>query len=188
MASQLAHWSKKTLVCRRHRRPGLDFWVRKIPWKRKRQPTPVFLLGEYRGLRSLAGYSPWDLEELDMTERPAHTQLWTSLVGMESKNSMFLLGARSWAFGISFRGRAALRLCASSFSQLSGFPHWPPDFRAAVPCRGLTALARPAFVLPAPGWPHSFPRAQPSAAFFQETAAAEKGHCCSGGRWLERLQ
>ena len=58
-----------------------------------------------------------------MTERPAHTQLKTSLLGVETENSMFLLGTRSWAFGISFRGRAALRLLASSFSQLSGdFP------------------------------------------------------------------
>ena len=32
--------------------------VRKIPWKRARQPTPVFLPGESHGQRSLAGYSP----------------------------------------------------------------------------------------------------------------------------------
>ena len=28
-------------------------------WKRKWQPTPVFLSGEYHGQGSLAGYSPW---------------------------------------------------------------------------------------------------------------------------------
>ena len=32
--------------------------VRKIPWRRKWQPTPVFLPGESHGQRSLAGYSP----------------------------------------------------------------------------------------------------------------------------------
>ena len=26
---------------------GFDPWVRKIPWRRKWQPTPVFLPGEY---------------------------------------------------------------------------------------------------------------------------------------------
>ena len=31
---------------------------RKIPWRRKWQPTPVFLPGESHGQRSLAGYSP----------------------------------------------------------------------------------------------------------------------------------
>ena len=33
-------------------------------WK----PTPVFLYGEFHGQRSLVGYSPWGLKELDMTE------------------------------------------------------------------------------------------------------------------------
>ena len=33
--------------------------MRKIPWKRKWQPSPVFLPGEFYGQRSLAGYSPW---------------------------------------------------------------------------------------------------------------------------------
>ena len=36
-------------------------------WKRKWQPTPVFLPGESHGQRSLVGYSPWDRKELDMT-------------------------------------------------------------------------------------------------------------------------
>ena len=34
-------------------------WVRKIPWRRKWQPTPGFLSGEFHGQRSLVGYSPW---------------------------------------------------------------------------------------------------------------------------------
>ena len=33
-------------------------WIRKIPWKRKWQPTSVFLPGKSHGQRSLAGYSP----------------------------------------------------------------------------------------------------------------------------------
>ena len=41
------------------RRLGFDPWVRKIPWRRKWQPTPVFLPGESHGQRSLEGYSPW---------------------------------------------------------------------------------------------------------------------------------
>ena len=38
------------------------------PWRRKWQPTPVFLPGEFQGQRSLVGYSPWDYEESEMTE------------------------------------------------------------------------------------------------------------------------
>ena len=36
---------------------GFNPWVRKIPWKRVRQPTPVFLPGESHSQRRLAGYS-----------------------------------------------------------------------------------------------------------------------------------
>ena len=38
---------------------GFNPWVGKIPWRRKWQPTPVFLPGNSHGQRSLAGYSPW---------------------------------------------------------------------------------------------------------------------------------
>ena len=34
-------------------------WVGKIPWRRKWQPTPMFLPREFHGQRSLAGYNPW---------------------------------------------------------------------------------------------------------------------------------
>jgi len=34
--------------------PGLE----RVPWRRKWQPTLVFLPGESHGQRSLAGYSP----------------------------------------------------------------------------------------------------------------------------------
>ena len=40
---------------------------RKDPLRRKWQPTPVLLPGEFHGQRSLADYSPWHHKELDMT-------------------------------------------------------------------------------------------------------------------------
>ena len=40
----------------------------KIPWRRKWQPTAIFLPGKSHGQRSPAGYSPQDLEESDVTE------------------------------------------------------------------------------------------------------------------------
>ena len=46
-----------------------NLWVRKIPWRRKWQPTPVFLPGESHGQRSLEGCSPWGCKESDTTER-----------------------------------------------------------------------------------------------------------------------
>ena len=44
-------------------------WVRKIPWRREWQPTPVILPGKSHGQRSMVGYSPWGRKESDMTER-----------------------------------------------------------------------------------------------------------------------
>ena len=35
------------------KRCGFSPWVGKIPWRRAWQPTPVFLLGEFHGQRSL---------------------------------------------------------------------------------------------------------------------------------------
>ena len=51
-----------TSQCRRHKRHRFDPWVRKIPWRRKWQPTPVFLPGKSHGQRRLAGSSPWGHE------------------------------------------------------------------------------------------------------------------------------
>ena len=45
------------LPCRSHRRHGFDPWVKKSPWRRAWQPTPVFLPGESHGQRSLVGYN-----------------------------------------------------------------------------------------------------------------------------------
>ena len=44
--------------------PGLG----RSPWRRKWQPTPVFLPGESHGKRSLAGYRPQDCKESDTSE------------------------------------------------------------------------------------------------------------------------
>ena len=46
-------------LCLQCRRPRFNPWVGKIPWRRKCQPTPVVLPGEFHGQKSLAGYSPW---------------------------------------------------------------------------------------------------------------------------------
>ena len=50
---------ESTCQCRRPWRLRFVPWVGKIPWRRKWQPTPVFLPGESHGQRSLAGYSLW---------------------------------------------------------------------------------------------------------------------------------
>ena len=61
--------------CRRRKRCEFNPWAGKIPWRRKWQPTAVFLPGTFHGPRSLAGCSPWGLKESDMTTQartPSH--------------------------------------------------------------------------------------------------------------------
>ena len=59
-------------------RHGFDPWVGKIPWRRKWQPTPVFLPGVSHSPRSLVGYSPWGRKRVgqDLTTKQQQQQGW----------------------------------------------------------------------------------------------------------------
>ena len=61
---RLPLWFSWYRICLQCGRPGFDPWVRKIPWRRERLPTPVFWPGEFHEL-----YSPWGSKELDTTEQ-----------------------------------------------------------------------------------------------------------------------
>ena len=67
--------------CTRHRRHGFHPWVGKTPWRRKWQPSPVFLTGKSHGRRSLVGYSPRGDKEADTTQhahvRSVDSRNWT---------------------------------------------------------------------------------------------------------------
>ena len=68
-----------TCQCRRQKRRGFNPWVRKIPWRRKWQPTPIFLPGKSHGQRSLVGYNPWGHKESDATEHISVNQEWVEI-------------------------------------------------------------------------------------------------------------
>ena len=55
------------------RRPRFYFWVRKIPWRKAWQPSPVFLPGESHGQRNQAGYSPWGHRVEHNNDQAQHT-------------------------------------------------------------------------------------------------------------------
>ena len=98
-----------TCQCRRHE---FDPWVRKIPWRRAWQPTPLFLPGESHGQRSLAGYSPWGHKELDTSE------WWTCIY--THKYSFGLSGAQLLKMGgQSLRN---VRISFSRFPEHYSFP------------------------------------------------------------------
>ena len=75
---------------------GFDPWVGKLSWRRKWQPTPVFLPEKFQGERRLAGYSPWGRKESDTTERLSTTERQKRkpliLIGNTRKAEMTLLG------------------------------------------------------------------------------------------------
>ena len=60
---------KNHLPSRRHRRCEFDPWVGKMPWRRKWQPTPVFLPEKFPWTEEPGRlHTPWGCEESDMTE------------------------------------------------------------------------------------------------------------------------
>ena len=57
-------------------------------WRRKWQPTPVFLPGESQGQRRLVGYSPWCCKESDSTERPTPSVSHSQQRGRSSREAV----------------------------------------------------------------------------------------------------
>ena len=58
-------------ICLKCRGPGFDPWVGKIPWRRERQPTQVFLPEKFHGQR----YSPWGCKESHTFWAPESLQM-----------------------------------------------------------------------------------------------------------------
>ena len=77
----LPRWRRGKESACQCRRCGFDPCIRKIPWRRKWQPLPIFLPGKIRGQRSLTGYSPKGHKESDRAEcarTHAHTHTHTN--------------------------------------------------------------------------------------------------------------
>ena len=64
----LPWWLSREQSACQCRRCGFKPWVGKISWRRKWQPTPIFLPGKYHKQRRLAGYSLWGCKQSEMTE------------------------------------------------------------------------------------------------------------------------
>ena len=66
-------WASQVAQMVKNLPPMWETWVRSLGWEypleKEQLPTPVFWPGEFHGQRSLAGYSPWNYKESDMTEQ-----------------------------------------------------------------------------------------------------------------------
>ena len=87
-----ASGKEPTCQHRRHKRHGFNPWIRKIPWRRAWQPTPVFLPEESHGQRGLEGYSLWGLKEFNKTEQPIPTHMILLWKKKWQPTAVFLLG------------------------------------------------------------------------------------------------
>ena len=54
----------------------VQYLVERVPWRRGRQPIPVFLLGDFHGHRNLVGYSPCGHKHLNTTEQLTRRRQW----------------------------------------------------------------------------------------------------------------
>ena len=111
-----------------------ETWVRslgrKIPWRRKWQPTAVFLPGESHGWRGLVGYSPWGHKESDTTEQ-LHFHFPLSCIGQGNGNPLQcsclenpMDGGAWWA---AVHGVAGSRTQLSNFT----FTYWRRKWQLA---------------------------------------------------------
>ena len=85
-------------------------WVKKIPWRRKWQPTPIPLPGKSHGRRSLVGYNPWGRKESDMTKQLTHTLIYKILLNelawlveqsiSVNKNGHLKIYGRQWEIAV----------------------------------------------------------------------------------------
>ena len=96
--SLVAQTVKNHLQCRRLR---FNSWVRKIPWRRKWLPTPVFLPGKSHGQRILVGYR-WI--ESHTTGRLTLSRFWLSKAEGGPETLHFLnFQEHHWPVSLTFR-------------------------------------------------------------------------------------
>ena len=105
------------------------------------QPTPLFLPGESHGQRSLAGYSAWDLKELDTTERLTRTHLVLSPRTWSSHHCCFLeaAGSAQWEVG----GADSFRSAAFQRPSLTWDDPWTALACASLSCPWCFSLLHP---------------------------------------------
>ena len=60
---------ESTCQCGRCKRFEFNPWAGKKPWRKKWQPTPIYLPGKFQGQRNLTGCSPWGRKQSKVTEQ-----------------------------------------------------------------------------------------------------------------------
>ena len=84
-------WNGKESIyqCGWHKRCRFNPWFGKMPWKRRCQPTPVFLLAKFHRQESLVVYSPWSHKKSNTIQHMwwTHVYVWLSSFAIHLKLS-----------------------------------------------------------------------------------------------------
>ena len=98
--ARLPRWPRGKASACQCRRCKFDPWVRKIPWRRKWLPIPVFLPGISHGQRSLVDYSPWGhgrvRHDLETKHSLGKGRILPLLAGPACQHCGQLRGLRGW--------------------------------------------------------------------------------------------
>ena len=96
-------------------------WVRKIPWRREWEPTPVFLPGKWT--EEPGGLQSWSCKESDMTElltirinnRNSQIKEYYQTNFIDVPEDVTEVDCRRWQ--LSFTWTFAMQLCSSSYKE-----------------------------------------------------------------------
>ena len=111
----MAHWVKNLPSVQEIQETQVQHWVRTIPWRRKWQPTPVFLPGKSNGQRSLGGHSPKGPKDMEATE---HAQVGGARTFLPP---LFISPCSSWPTSGIFVNWPVPRACVFISLSWSGF-------------------------------------------------------------------
>ena len=140
----MAPAKESSCQCRRCKGRKFSPCVSKSPWRRKWQPTPVFLPGKFNRQKCLVGYSPWSHKELDIPERLMHVHGWATNTDGPHAWTRHLEGPITFkhlllAFQSEMCGTAASVTCESSWDESQS-----PYLLGPPACDHVTSIPRSA--------------------------------------------
>ena len=118
----------KESICQ-YRGLGIDPWVGKISWRRKRKATALLLPRESHGQRSLVGYRPWGHKESDTTEVISLSKYWCSQTEVLEKTLETPLDSKEIE-SVNPKGNRPWIFIGRMDAEVEAPVLWPPDVKS----------------------------------------------------------
>ena len=120
---RLPWWLRRWRICLQCRRLGFDHWWGKILWRRKWQPTAVFLPGKSHGHRSLADYSSQGCKESETAEHSTAQGIFRFFIFPR----FLIFSQRHISYSRLFFWKCFTLNCTGWECQNSALIYWAPD-------------------------------------------------------------